>query len=71
MAEAVRGRWVRFRALRRAGPLGRVYFLPGSGRGGGALLAAAALDAAAVLVALGFLASRFDFCWPLAMGASW
>lgn len=31
------------------------------------MLAAAALVAAAVFVALGFLASRLDFCWPLAM----
>lgn len=41
------------------------YFLPGSGRGGGVLLAAAA--PLAVLVAFGFLASRLDFCSPFAM----
>ena len=41
------------------------YFLPGSGRGGGALLAAAVL--AVVFVAFGFLASRLDFCCPFAM----
>ena len=52
-----------------AGGAGRpAYFLPGSGRGGGVVLAAAALVLAAVLDALGFFASRLDFCWPFAMG---
>jgi len=40
------------------------YFLAGSGRGGGVVLAAASF--ADVFVAFGFFASRLDFCWPFA-----
>lgn len=49
-------------------PAGCCYFFPGSGRGGGVVLAAAP-PFAAVFVAFGFLASRFDFCSPFAITA--